>query len=196
VIKNLDYGVLHDRLQELIELGATEHDCRALLLNQRILVHFARYIPRRIVNVWEENQGFFGRADLCFTVEVYDGERYTRQCYIYELKPPNCTIFVQDTKTRARPSPDLVSAENQLLHYVAEARGSDEFRRFFDVVPEKINFGGIIIGRTNASLEESTRASHQRALELRQQFFYKPNQIRLLNWSQILPMFGPPPPGV
>jgi hypothetical protein len=58
VIKNLDYGVLHDRLQELIELGATEHDCRALLLNQRILVHFARYIPRRIVNVWEENQGF------------------------------------------------------------------------------------------------------------------------------------------
>ena len=168
-----------------------EHGCREYLLDGRVIQLLSKYTPEKIVAVAKETTGFFGRSDFCLTVLHRGGRRIQKETYIWELKSPSCKLFVKDNKQRYRPSPDLVSAENQLLHYVEHARRDEMFQKVFDTDRDQIHFGGIIIGRSCSTEEESSEFENglaDIACTIRMKYFYSHNGIRLMVWDWVLDM--------
>lgn len=86
--------------------------------------------------------GSLGVSDYVFVTKVHsDGGYECIRAYIWELKAPQCHIFQEDGRTdkRVMPSKELVTAENQLLHYYHEYINSGVFnltsRNFRHITP-------------------------------------------------------------
>lgn len=174
-----------------------EHQCR----------EFLQYIPHilfretviNFIYVEKEYKGNSGDSDYIISAEVKDGSGLsTVRAYIWELKAPQCNIFEFDNKNRLIPSKYLIEAENQLLHYHYEHRGSDQFKDEFKVThPDNVMFGGIIIGsgktsiKCRESLDQKDKKLFEKAVKVRQKYLYDINGIKLLTWDYILEQFLP-----
>ena len=147
----------------------------------------------RSVASFVEIRSFVGDADLAVVVEIVNdnGEPET-WAYFWELKAPQCYLFeYDDNQNRCRPTPDLIKAENQLLHYVDEAVANQNTRIRLGVMDSKnIRPGGIIIGtkqkmlRSPQNARDVTKAST--ALQLRRDTFYQAHGIRVITWDHVL----------
>ncbi len=166
-----------------------ELGCRSFLEHVPELLTKESY--KEIINIQPEYRGNSGDTDYVISYEIYDEAGLEKKlAYIWELKAPQCPIFVHETENRVKPSGDLIKAENQLLHYYNEQKGSEQFRRDFQVMSsEEVKFGGIIIGCQKTKImrgtytESQINTLYEKALRIRQRYFYDAYGIRLLNWD-------------
>jgi Domain of unknown function (DUF4263) len=189
-----DYLSLYSELSDLLDKKmASEHQCRKFLHYDKVTEYLCTRTPKYIVARTEEDNGFFGRTDFILTVEYFDGESERRSAYIWELKSPKSSLFVKETGHRLRPSADLVSAENQLLHYLYDARRSAAFQQAFGVRDTQIEYGGIVIGIDKNKLAGGAYKGiwpgiYELGYSIRRDAFYTPNNIRLFTWDNIARM--------
>jgi hypothetical protein len=188
---------LYRNLQMLIGQALNkEHECREFL-KYRPEILFKETVVQ-LENTDQEYRGNSGDSDYIISAKIRDesGIECVR-VYIWELKAPQCYIFEKDNENRLKPTGELISAENQLLHYYHEQRGSDQFRQQFNVThPDHVCFGGIIIGSSNrlvkGDYEEIKKAKlYERAISIRRQYFYNACGIRIITWDSILALFRP-----
>jgi hypothetical protein len=145
------------------------------------------------VYVEKERRGNSGDSDYIVSCKVCDeiGVEAVK-AYIWELKAPQCYIFEKDTENRLRPTKELVQAENQLLHYYHENKGSEQFKNDFGVShSDNVLFGGIIIGCHARRIkgdypEEKKNKLFEKALMIRKKYIYDPLHIRIVHWDYIL----------
>ncbi|UNU44497.1 DUF4263 domain-containing protein [Sphingopyxis sp. YF1] len=172
-----------------------ELECRPYLEHaENLLIRQTLLSTVRFIEV----RSFAGDADLVVAADVLtDTGDVERVAYFWELKAPQCFLFEYDeNKNRCRPTPDFVKAENQLLHYLDEAVGSDSARTRFGVMDRKnIRPGGIIIGSKDRILRSPARASDvelaQSALKMRTDRLYYSQGIRVLHWDRVLDWVRP-----
>jgi len=137
-----------------------------------------------------------GISDYIVAAKVStEGGYNCRRAYIWELKSPQCFIFEKDTRSRVRPTKELISAENQLLHYYQDCKGMDIFRDQFEITcQDEIYMGGIIIGSertqvdvTEGFYDDSTKQYlYMKALRVRERNFYSCCNIKVYTWNAIL----------
>jgi len=182
---------LYGQLKNLIDdKHNKELECRRYL-------HYAKYLlfKETVINfvyVETEYRAHTGDSDYVISGEVRDesGVLCTR-AYVWELKAPQCFVFEKDTENRLRPTRDLVQAENQLLNYFDELKGSSRAHAEFGVShPENVRLGGVIIGcsRTKVKGDYET-AKKARLYEIARRcrdFLYNPANIRLILWDRVL----------
>jgi hypothetical protein len=90
-----------------------------------------------------------------------------------------------------------VVAENQLLNYFDELKGSDAFRAEFGILhPDRVALGGIIIGSMRTwirgdYMEHDRRIFFEKAKRIRDAYFYR-NHIKLVTWDSVLQQLRPP----
>lgn len=117
--------------------------------------------------------------------------------YVWELKDPSLPLFEVEAATRAQPTKELYSAENQLLHYFYEVRGSEAERSKYGVVASAdVRLGGIVMGRDGEGMwkkkgnKEISSTDAYRvakvARDVRQEVFYKVSGVRLITWDRIV----------
>jgi len=173
-------------LRSLVEAAAARNENACA----KVLKAFASVlIPQgrsRIYEAGSEVNTRRGRCDLVVLADEYLADQESKRvAYVWELKAPQCCTFILDGKNRARPSDDLYSAENQLIHYLKSLRSDREWQTEHGILAEQdIKFGGIVIGRS-ASLvtpEDGRRGVRlaRRAKEIRDEFFYAG---RILLWT-------------
>lgn len=184
---------LYAGLKELIDSPVNQEiPCRA----------FLRYVPEFLcrdtvidyVYKEEEYRGNTGDSDYIISGRIRDfASIECIRAYVWEIKAPQCYIFEKDTENRLKPSRDLIQAENQLLHYFHENKGSELFRETFKVThSDNVKFGGIIIGcnknRIRGEFRDAEKANllFQKALHIRSHYFYDSFGIRLMTWDTIL----------
>lgn len=154
------------------------------------------------VSAERENRNYFGSSDFVVSATLRndrrDDEKYA---FIWELKAPQAYLMEpDDNQNRCRPTADLIKAENQLLHYAAQAAGDEMFRRRFDIMhPQNIRPGGIIIGRRSDRMLRGAAADNgivqaRTSLQVRDQYFYQAYNIRVLTWDRILDVVRPSQP--
>lgn len=187
-------------LRELIEdTRNREHQCREFLRYAK--ERLVRDTVKEFVYVEKERRGASGDSDYIISCKVCDETGVESvKAYIWELKAPQCFIFEKDTENRLRPTSELVQAENQLLHYYHEQRGSEQFRHEFGIThPDNVLFGGIIIGcrqrKVKGDYEEGKKNKlFEKALMIRKTYLYESRQIRILDWDHILEFLSPSVP--
>jgi len=182
-----------DQLKGLIESPANQEiPCRA----------FLKYVPEilckdTVINYVykeEEFRGNLGDSDYIIsgTIKDFVNNEYVR-AYVWEIKAPQCFIFEKDTENRLKPSRDLIQAENQLLNYYHENKGSELFKDTFKVThSDNVKFGGIIIGCNKTKIKgefnnpDKANLLFQKAWHIRSNYFYDTLGIRLMTWDTIL----------
>jgi len=187
---------LANELRDLVNAEArNERQCRKYLEHARnLLVDVTSHAFLRQV---AEYRGHTGDSDYLISCRVTDGVGGQKvKAYIWEVKAPQCYIFKADTQNRVLPSDDFISAENQLLHYYDEARGSQQFRNEFEVQsPDDVMLGGIIIGSNRTKVSQLKRSHYdepklqqlfQHALDLRIKHLYKEKNIKVYHWDRIV----------
>lgn len=131
-----------------------------------------------------------------------EGGYWCRRAYIWELKAPQCYIFEADTSNRLKPTKELISAENQLLHYYQDCKGMDIFRDEFEITSgDEIYMGGIIIGSDRTKVdaaagfydEDRKQYLYKKALRVRINNFYNCCNIKLYTWNAILELLPKSP---
>lgn len=134
-----------------------------------------------------------GSSDYIVAGRGHESGSTCWRVYLWELKAPQCSLFVKDpnSKNRLFPSEELLKAENQLLNYYDELRESGDFRDEFKIThPANVCLGGIIIGSSKTKVkldkESETRKDYlfEKAWRCRK-LFYK-SEIRLMLWDNIL----------
>ncbi len=153
--------------------------------------------PAKTYALKTEERSFYGRSDYIVIADVVDGVGQLRRIAVFwELKSPQSFLLERDdAQNRFRPTKSLMKAETQLLHYVHEASGSDDFRERYDLKSRQdIYVGGIIIGRdgkiiNSNSEEESNSARH--CFNIRNERIYKPSRISVLTWDRIAEVIQP-----
>ncbi|MCJ7508282.1 MAG: hypothetical protein MUO85_06070 [candidate division Zixibacteria bacterium] len=184
---------LHDSLKALI--GTSKHkeqECRAYLKYARDLL--VDVTTATFLNEAEEYRGHAGDSDYLIVSKTVDEAGIeSNKAYLWEAKSPQCYLFEHDTKSRVRPTKEFISAENQLLHYFEESRGSTTFIEDFNLThPDNVVIGGVIIGcrRTwvrGGDYDELTLATlFTRALNLRKRYLYGRSGIKIMIWDHIL----------
>jgi hypothetical protein len=135
-----------------------------------------------------------GNSDYVISgfVEQATGTRSVK-AYIWELKAPQCFLFDKDTENRLIPSRELFQAENQLLNYFEDIKGSERLRARFGIChPTDIVLGGIIIGCNKTKVNgdfsnpETGMKLYVEAERIRNHYFYNPWGIKLITWDTIL----------
>lgn len=157
--------------------------------------------PIEFVFVESERRGNLGDADYVISCRIREeaGAEFVR-AYIWELKAPKCYIFERDNDRRLKPTKELYDAENKLLNYFYENRGSELFRTRFGVSHSlDVRMGGIIIGRNSTKVKgnyepESKRKFYEDAIRIRDEYFYRHCGIKLYTWNFILDYINPAPP--
>lgn len=184
---------LHAELLALMNSkGQTEIECRKYLSYAKELV--VKVTPKKFLSQADEYRGHSGDSDYIVVCKGCDEAGIqSNQAYIWEVKAPQCYVFEQDTQNRVKPSKDFISAENQLLHYYEESKGSDQFRSEFEIThPENVNLGGIIIGskqtlvKSKIYSEDTALNLYKRALDLRRRYLYGHFGIKVIIWDTIL----------
>ena len=184
---------LWQELRELIEDTAhNEEQCREYLQHTKYIL-FQEFRVIEFIHFDAEYRLTSGDADVAISgrIREEDGTECKR-AYVWELKPPQCAIFKKETNNRFIPTMELIKAENQLLHYYLEAKGSRDFRRTFDITDENdVRLGGIIISTESRKISHSNlapeRASilYEKAKRARYEL-YSTAGIRLLTWDRVL----------
>lgn len=134
-----------------------------------------------------------GRLDLIVIGQQETGGGRTQTtAFIWELKSPQKAVFHLENNSRAAPTNDLFSAENQLLHYYQEVLTSGSLRARFN--NDHVHPAGIIIGRLNTFCriptgvdvpQEQAVNLAEHCLKIRSDYFYATKGIRVLTWTQI-----------
>jgi len=145
-----------------------------------------------------EYRGHSGTSDYIVSGRGHESGSECRRVYLWELKAPQCPLFVKDPSSANRlfPSKELLQAENQLLNYYDELRESADFRSEFEIThPSNVCIGGIIIGsdKTKVKLKAvpTRKASlFEKAYRCRR-LFYR-SDIRIMLWNTILDQLQPP----
>lgn|GEM_PF-2621499 len=180
-------------LRKLIENGATEHKCRDFIKDYKTLLLPHPYDFRNI-EVKTEQVMSNGRSDIIFYARPSHTHKKAK-AYIWELKRPLHALLSSSGKSkRYSPSAELVSAENQLLHYYLEFSLNGYLQRKYGIYSEDIKLGGIIIGCDSISSNSphnSDQAGHvmspeDMARNIRERYFYEPNNMQLLTWDDVL----------
>lgn len=135
-----------------------------------------------------------GRVDMLVIAEILEVGGNTRPgAFVWELKAPQIPLFQLDTQNQACPSPELYKAENQLLQYHHSIANSGHLRDRWDIVsPDRVKFGGIIIGRDNYIVKCETKdivlakRLASQALRIRESVFYRASGIRVWTWDRII----------
>ena len=174
-----------------------ELECREFLqYAKEVLV---RDTVVEFVYIEKERRGTSGDSDYIVSCKVCDEIGIESvKAYIWELKAPQCYIFEKDTENRLRPSKELIQAENQLLHYYHEHRGSEQFKNEFGVThSDNVLFGGIIIGCHDRKIkgdyqEDKGNKLFEKALMIRKKYIYDPLHIKIIHWDYILDLIKPP----
>jgi hypothetical protein len=154
------------RLTELVNQDAhNELECRKFL--PLISPHLCHQTANRIIRIGEEQPNRFGSWDFVVSAEITHGGLSEVIAYVWELKAPQVYLYELDANLRRfRPTPDLVRAETQLLHYVWEAQDSRAFRDYFGLgASSKILPAGIIIGRQDRLAKVASRANQEVELD-------------------------------
>jgi hypothetical protein len=179
-----------DQFCELLEDGPrTEREAQAFLVHAAVFL--MRTTPVRIRQVREEDRSYFGRTDFIVVADLRtDTGQIENFASIWELKAPQSFLMERDDNdNRYRPTKDLVKAENQLIHYIYDARGSAAFRERYDIrFTSNIKIGGIIIGRDDRivdSDDERVISTAEQSLRIRQNALYEPALFRVLTWDRI-----------
>ena len=135
-----------------------------------------------------------GNVDVIVIADVVQlGGETRREAYVWELKAPQLPLFRIETADRACPSAELLSAENQLLHYHSAMAGDALLRDRWNISSSnQVNFGGIIMG-SNATLVRCTedqspeaRDLATQAFRIRKKNFYEHPGISLWTWDYVL----------
>lgn len=195
MVDNLDkeYEILRNHI------SASENkelECREFL--QYAKEALVRDTVINFVYLEKERRGTTGDSDYILSCRVCDETGVESvKAYIWELKAPQCYIFEKDTENRLRPTKELIHAENQLLHYYHENKGSEEFRNDFGVThSDNVLFGGIIIGcharKVKGEFEDNKKNKlFEKALIIRKRYIYDPLHIRIIQWDYILDLLNP-----
>jgi len=182
----------YESLKRLMEDSHNrELKCREYLKHAKYLLFREQVIEFKYVET--EYRGHSGDSDYVIsgTVRLEQGYECVK-AYVWELKTPQCYIFEKDNENRVCPTKDLVKAENQLLHYYHENKGKEEFRKEFGVThSDNVCLGGIIIGtgsrKINGDYEEDKKKKlYEKAMTIRNLYFYNPHGIRLMTWDNVL----------
>jgi hypothetical protein len=115
--------------------------------------------------------------------------------YIWELKAPQYYLFRKDGENRLCPTKELFEAENQLLNYYHDLKYDLKLvARFKAGHPINVFVGGIIIGSKERTVKgdfeenkKSTLAGE--AYAIRNEYFYRQNDLWLLTWTDVLNYF-------
>ncbi len=189
---------IYKQLHELIQANKNkEIECREFLYHARTAL-----VPDTVLDfvyVEKERRGTSGDSDYIISVRAQDETGLESvKAYIWELKAPQCYMFEKDTENRLRPSKELIQAENQLLHYYHEHKGSELSRNDFGIThSDNINFGGIIIGchhrRVKGHFADEVKKAKllEKALMIRIRYIYDPLHIRIVQWDYILDLLKP-----
>jgi hypothetical protein len=173
----------------------TEKECGTYLSDAANLL-----MPKTPISfqISREERNYFGRSDLIVSATFKDEVLSTNfeSAYIWELKAPQCHLFeFDDSKNRCIPSEDLLRAENQLLHYLHEARNNRNFWKLMNITgDENIKLGGIIIGTKQNFLKGASGsldiAKATMCLDIRKQYFYG-DRLRVMTWDNVLDFVRP-----
>jgi hypothetical protein len=167
-----------------------EIECQDYLNHAHVLL-----VPpmSRVLQVVREQVAMAGRSDYFLLCEVQEVAA-RRRLYLWEAKAPQLAPFNVSTSNRLIPSRALVEAENQLLNYYDEYRGSAQFLDRYELRhSDDVRLGGIIIGRDdnwvqapagNAMTTEVRNQLAAVALRIRDEHFYR-GRINLLTWDRI-----------
>ena len=192
---------LHAELKALIEgAGNKELECRKYLPYAKELL--VKVTTKEFLSEADEYRGHSGDSDYIVVCKACDEAGIeSNHAYIWEVKAPQCYVFEQDTMNRVKPTKDFISAENQLLHYYEESKGSDQFRAEFGIThPENVKLGGIVIGskktlvKSSDYLEDLIIRLYTRALDLRRRYLYGHSGVKVIIWDTILDHLLESPP--
>ena len=174
-----------------------EIECRVFLNSTK--EKLVKGSPNRFLRFEPEYRGHTGDSDVIITCEVEnDAGVRCIEAYIWEVKAPQCYVFEFDNMNRVKPTKDLISAENQLLHYYEEYRKSDTFKQEFEITSsDNIYIGGIIIGqksrlvKPNQNYRDRSKINglYTRAINCRKEHFYKASRIDFIIWDRILDLY-------
>lgn len=187
----------YDELRRLIECTDQnkEDACRFYLQYARSLLF--RESVMELVYLETEYREHSGDSDYVISAQVQESSGVQRvKAYVWESKAPQCYIFERDTDNRLKPSQDLVQAENQLLHYYLDLKGSEPSRDEFGVTTsDDFCLGGIIIGcnrtRVRGDYEEAKKVRlYHKAWQTRK-ILYGHEGIRLMTWDHVLEQIKP-----
>lgn len=170
--------------------GLNELECRKYISNAlELLVPYTGTV--RALSTEEELPGSSGPSDLVILCDRYEHGDSIRSAYVWEIKAPQESVFSQCNSNRVRPSAALNKAENQLFHYWSDCK-NEQFRNAYGISSlEEIHIGGIVIGQKETRIsctaynEIRRNALYQRAMGLRKNLFYKPNNMKLFLWDDI-----------
>jgi hypothetical protein len=192
---------IYDELQSLIrQTEKTEIECgKYLKYTPNIIFRNDTIIDYNSI-LYPGYRGSLGISDYVVAAKVCaDGGYDCFRAYIWELKAPQCHIFQEDPRSERRvmPSLELVTAENQLLHYYYEYVNSGIFREDFEEInQQEIKIGGIIIGSNKTKVRRGKKLSkfseteverlYKRACRVRVDNFYIGCRMRLLTWDDVL----------
>jgi hypothetical protein len=185
-----------DALERLIKGSIkSEHECRIFL--PHIAEELCDERPNSLLRIGGiEEPTRFGRSDYIVSAEVPRPGASLRCAFVWELKAPQLSLYEQDDNIRRfRPTKDLVKAETQLIHYVAEQQESTSFKEYYKLTPKSpVVAAGIIIGsddrliRTNnvggSDFDEVAAALH--SSYLREHYFYGKTGIRVRTWDWVV----------
>ena len=180
----------YDRLKSLMaSKKGKEKPCREYLPLANELL--AKFTSTEFKGQDEELPSRFGPSDylvIC-TRQNVAGEKEDH-AYLWEVKAPQCPVCARDTKMRARPSRDLINAENQLLHYYDSVVDDGSLLRDHNLSPGRVHLGGIIIGKRSSPmtgiLSPGEKLAAARAFSLREKWVYGPAGIDVVPWDRIL----------
>jgi hypothetical protein len=191
---------LYGGLKPLIDArsGNTEDRCREYLQYASALLfkdpwRVLSYVDPATVTEYRLHSG---DSDYIVVAKIKDElDRESVRAYLWELKAPQCPMFVKETISRLCPSKYLYKAINQLLHFYSESEVSGTFRSAFGIVrQEDVRLGGIIIGCNRNKVPSSLSRTDAKILYSQVTYAWDclfENKIRLLNWEKILDWIGP-----
>lgn len=185
------------QLSRLIaEKKPNEHKCRDFLKH----VHHV-LVGAQLIHSTTYEQEFptqTGPNDYLICAKVDSGIGTTeRIVVVWELKAPQCPMFVTDSQARLKPSKDLFDAENKLFNHYHQLKSNRAMQDQFQLTSDsQIKLGGIIISREDklvAGIKKSKTVERkfQLARSVRQQYVFKPHGMRLLSWDYIVNCLRP-----
>jgi hypothetical protein len=191
---------LYSELKELVEAQErTERQCSKYLQYAKDLL--THHTLLRTVYVDTELRTCVGDADWVMSGVVEDdqGNEFVK-AYVWELKAPQCPLFVKPkgNEHRFQPSRDLFEAEDQLLQYYDALQHNGTMRDVFGVThAADVCLGGIIIGRDPCWVRSLSGAPNKKRLyrsasRIRELYIHKHLGIKVKTWDRILDHFKEP----
>jgi len=177
--------------------------------NEEECKEYLKYVPglfirdsfrdnRNILRIKTEYRHHTGDSDYIISANVSANGIGCARAYVWEIKAPQCFVFRKTNENRAEPSPDLIQAETQLLHYYDDLKHQTKylFEEFKVPLAEDLCFGGIIIGCNRTKVERAENETEMntlfnRAIRCRNYFYeHAKGTIKLMLWDEILPFLS------